>query len=180
MKEHALTARYSTLAQALHWIIALTVLGMFVLGLSFDSVPRGTKTWWGNIHTVVGLVLFALVLFRLFWRVGHKPPPLPEGTSDLVRISSTAMHHVLYLFMVVIPIIGIVAYVWHARVFDFGLFKLDFHVANTKTIYEPAEDLHKYLVFTLMGLVGVHFLAALWHQFIKKDGLILRMLPGRD
>ncbi len=170
--------RYSCFAQAMHWLIALVIFGMFALGLSFDSVPRGTKTWWVNIHTTVGLVLFAFVLFRLFYRIGHKPPPPPQGTSDFIRKAGAASHHLMYLFLIVIPIVGVVAYVWHARVFDFGLFKIDFQVANAKSVYEPAEDLHKYLVFTFMGLVALHFLASLWHHFIKKDGMLWRMIPG--
>ena len=170
-------ARYSGFAQALHWTIAVVIFGTFTLGLLFESIPRATRPWWINLHTV-GLFLFALVLFRLFYRVGHKPPPAPEGTSDLVRRAGTASHHLMYLLMIAIPIVGIVAYVWHARVFDFGLFKLDFGVANTKSIYDPAEQIHKYLGFTLMGLVGLHILASLWHHFFQKDGMLWRMIPG--
>lgn len=132
--------RYSGFAQALHWLIALMILAAFALALSFDSIPRATRPWWINLHTVTGLLLFALVLLRLVWRMGHQPPPLPQGTSALTRRSSTVMHHTLYLLMLVIPVIGIVAYVWHGRVFDFGLFKLDFGVASSKAVYDPAEQ----------------------------------------
>lgn len=170
--------RYTGAAQALHWIIALTIFGMFTLGLLFDSIPRNTRQWWINLHTVTGLFLFALVLFRLFWRIGHKPPALPEGSSDFVRISSSAAHHTMYLLMIAIPVSGMIAYIWHAKAFDFGLFKLDFAVANNKPVYDPAEQFHKYMGFVLMGLVALHILAALWHHFLKKDGLLLRMMPG--
>ncbi len=170
--------RYDTVAQVLHWLIALMIFGMFTLGLLFDSFPRASKTWWVNIHTCFGLVLFALVLFRLFYRIGHKPPALPPETSDLVRKSSSALHHTFYLLLVVLPVIGIVAYVWHGRAFDYGLFKLNFGVAANKGIYEPAEVFHQYLGYALMGLVAVHILAAVWHHWIRKDQLISRMMPG--
>ena len=173
------TQRYSPLAQLLHWLIAIIIIATFALALSFDSFPRATRLWWINLHTTTGLVLFALILLRLFWRIGRKPPPLPEGTSEFVRKSSTAMHHILYLLMIVIPIIGIIAYVWHARVFDFGFFKLDFGIANNKAVYDPMEQVHKNLAFLLIGLVVLHALAALWHQFIKRDGLLWRMWPGK-
>ena len=170
--------RYSGVAQTLHWVIALLVISMFVLGLSLDNYKGAEKLWWVNIHTTAGLVLFALVILRLFWRIGHRPPSMPEGTSDLVRVSGTSTHHLMYLLLFAGPIVGIVAYVWHGRVFDFGQFKVDLGVASTKTIYEPAEVYHKYLIFTLMGLVGLHVLASLWHHFIRRDGLLWRMLPG--
>jgi len=178
MPDNIRPAAYSTPARILHWLLALMIFGMFILGLSFDSIPRATRLWWINVHTVAGLLLFALVLVRLFWRIGHAPPPLPEGTSDLVRRASTGVHHLLYLLMVVIPIIGIVAYIWHARMFDFGLFKLDFGVPNTKSVYEPAENIHKLLAFVLIGLAVLHAVAALWHHFVKRDGLLWRMWPG--
>ena len=171
-------ARYTGTAQALHWIIALTIFGMFTLGLLFESIPRNTRQWWINLHTVTGLFLFALVLFRLFWRIGHKPLALPEGSSGFVRASSAAVHHTMYLLMIAIPVSGIIAYIWHAKVFDFGLFQLNFGVPNNKSVYDPAEQFHKYMGFVLMGLVALHFLAAIWHQLIKKDGLLLRMMPG--
>lgn len=171
-------ACYSGFAQALHWLIAIAVFGMFFVGLTLDGAPRATKVWWVNLHTCVGLVLFAFVLYRLYYRIGHKPPPLPEDTSDLVRKLGAASHHLMYFFLIALPIVGVVAAVWHARAFDFGLLKLDFGVANTKSVYEPAEELHKYLAFTFMGLVGLHFLASLWHHFLQKDGMLWRMLPG--
>jgi cytochrome b561 len=171
--------RYTGFAQALHWLIALMILAAFTLALSFDSIPRATRPWWINLHTVTGLLLFALVLLRLVWRMGHQPPPLPQGTSALARRSSTVMHHTLYLLMLVIPVIGIVAYVWHGRVFDFGLFKLDFGVASSKAVYDPAEQAHKSLAFLLVGLAALHALAALWHHFVAGDGLLWRMWPGR-
>ena len=68
---------------------------------------------------------------------------------------------------------------WHARVFDFGFFKLDFGIANNKAVYDPMEQVHKNLAFLLIGLVVLHALAALWHQFIKRDGLLWRMWPGK-
>ncbi len=171
--------RYTRLSQWLHWLIALMVFIMFALGLAFDSIPRAARLWWINLHTTFGLVFFALVLLRVFWRMGHAPPPLPAGSNPFVRKSSTVMHYLLYVLLIAIPIVGIVAYIWHARVFDFGIFKLDFGVTNTKSIYDPAEALHKYLAFSLIGLVAVHLLAALWHHFIKRDGLLWRMWPGR-
>ena len=79
--------------------------------------------------------------------------------------------------MLAVPIIGVIAYVWHGRIFDFGLFKLDLGMASAKTIYDPAEEIHSALAYGLLGLVGLHVLAALWHQFIVRDGIFRRILP---
>ena len=82
--------------------------------------------------------------------------------------------------MLALPVVGIVAYVWHGRVFDFGLFKLAFGVASQKGIYGPAEEIHELLAYALMGLVGLHVAAALWHHFIARDGIFARILPIRE
>jgi cytochrome b561 len=86
----------------------------------------------------------------------------------------------LYALMLVLPVIGIVAYVWHGRVFDFGLFRFDFGVASQKGVYEPAEEIHQALAYVLMGLVGLHVAGALWHHFVARDGIFARILPIRQ
>jgi cytochrome b561 len=173
------TTAYPALIAWAHWLIALAVVGMLVLGLAFDSIPRAGRPWWINLHTIIGLGIFGIVLARILWRARNELPELPSGTGKLERMASFLMHRALYVLLIVIPISGIVAYVWHGRVFDFGWFTVNFGLASTKSIYEPAEGVHKVLVFTMIGLAALHALAALWHHFIKKDGLLWRMWPGR-
>ena len=80
--------------------------------------------------------------------------------------------------MLAIPPLGIVAFVWHGRAFDFGLFRIDFGVKSDRAIFHPAEDYHGWLVYTLFALVALHALAALWHHFIRRDDVLRRMWPG--
>jgi cytochrome b561 len=170
-------ARYTLPAILFHWTSFALVVFVGVLGLSFGSIPRPNRMFWINIHAVAGLAL-ALALARIFWRLRQSPPEYPAGTPALTRRLSAPVHWLLYALMVILPLVGIVAFVWHARVFDFGLFKLDFGVPSTKPVYEAAEELHEMLAYSLFGLAGLHGLAALWHHFVQKDGLLSRMWPG--
>ena len=34
------------------------------------------------------------------------------------------------------------------------------------------------LAYCLFGLAALHALAALYHHFVRRDGVLLRMLPG--
>jgi cytochrome b561 len=77
----------------------------------------------------------------------------------------------------VTPVLGIVTFIWHGRVFDFGVFKVDFAVAKNRAIFNPTEEIHRYLAYALFTLAGLHVSAALWHQFIRRDGLLARMWP---
>jgi cytochrome b561 len=92
---------------------------------------------------------------------------------------SAPVHVTLYALMFVIPILGIVTFIWHGRVFDFGIFQVNFGVKSNKAVFHPTEDIHGYLAYALFTLAGVHALAALWHHFIQHDGVLQRMWPSR-
>ncbi len=172
-----LPARYTLPAILFHWTSFALVVFVGVLGLSFGSIPRPDRLFWINIHAVLGLAVLALALARLLWRVRRPPPPYPENVSAVTRRLSQPVHLLLYALMIILPLVGIVAFVWHARVFDFGLFRLDFGVASQKPIYEAAEEVHELLAYSLFGLAGLHGVAALWHHFVRKDGILARMWP---
>ena len=170
-------ARYTLPAILFHWTSFALVVFVGVLGLLFGSIPRPNRLFWINIHAVVGLAVLALAMARVFWRLRSPPPAYPEGTAELTKRLSQPVHLLLYALMIVLPLVGIVAFVWHARVFDFGLFKLDFGVPSTKPVYEAAEEIHELLAYSLFGLAGLHGLAALWHHFVLKDGILQRIWP---
>ena len=169
--------RYDRGAIGLHWITAALVVIVGVLGLLHDSWPKGTQSFWINIHALTGLLLWALVMVRIWWRRAHPPPTLPPEAGALSRALARPAHLLLYALLFVIPLLGIVTFVWHGRAFDFGLFKVDFGVQKNRAIFHPTEDIHGYLAYTLFTVAGLHALAALWHQFIRRDGLLSRMWP---
>jgi cytochrome b561 len=171
-------ARYGGGAIAFHWTVAALVVFLGTLGLLFGYIPRESRPFWLNVHGSVGLIYFALVIARLLWRVGHRPPDLPADVGEFSRRASLWAHRLLYLLMLVIPMFGIVAYVWHGRMFDYGLIKLNFGVASNKNVFIPAEMIHQWLAYTLFGLAAVHAAGALYHHFLRRDGVLMRILPG--
>ena len=88
------------------------------------------------------------------------------------------MHHLLYVLMLLIPVVGVVARVWHGRGFDYGVFQLDFGAASDPAVFHPAEKIHQLLAYALFALAGLHAAGALYHQFVRRDGILLRMMPG--
>jgi cytochrome b561 len=171
--------RYGPVAISLHWIMAALILFSVVLGLLLDDWPKATKPYWINIHAQVGLLVLVLLLARVWWRRTHTPPPLSPEVSEISRRASHPVHLLIYVLMLVVPLVGIVAFVWHARVLDFGLFAIDFGVKSNGPVYHQAEDIHLWLTYGLLALVGGHAVAALWHHFISRDTVLLRMLPAR-
>jgi len=132
---------YDRVAITLHWVMAALIVVVGTLGLLHDSWPRSSQAFWINVHALIGLLVWVLILVRLWWRLKHPPPALPPETGLLSRRLSYAAHLLLYLLVFVIPLVGIVTFVWH-------------------------------------GLIGIHLLTALWHQFVWHDRLLQRMWPA--
>jgi cytochrome b561 len=80
------------------------------------------------------------------------------------------------MLMFVVPIVGIVTFIWHGRVFDFGLFRVDFGVRANRAIFHTTENVHGYLAYALFTLAGMH--AALWHHFVRRDAVLRRKWPS--
>jgi cytochrome b561 len=178
MPKELADARYSATAITIHWVAAVLIVFLGTIGLRLESMPRADQPYWINVHGSVGLIYLAIVLARITWRMGHRPPDLPPDVGEFSRRTSHPIHMLMYALMLAIPLFGIVAFVWHGRAFDYGVFKLDFGIASNRAIFHPAEDVHGWLAYVLFALAGLHMLAALWHHIVRKDGVLKRMLPG--
>lgn len=170
-------ARYGRGAMAFHWTMFTLVVIVGVLGLLHDTWPKQTQAFWIDVHALIGLLLWAVLIARLGWRLRHAPPILPDNLGWFARRLSSPVHWLLYTLLFITPILGFVTFVYHGRIFDFGLFQVNPGIAKNRAIFEPTEDIHGYLAYALFGLAGLHALAALWHQFYLHDGVLLRMWP---
>ena len=172
--------RYGGGAVVFHWTMFLLVVVVGVLGLLHDTWPKRTQAFWINVHAMLGLLLWLMLIARLWWRRRHQPPVLPSGVGELSRRLSAPVHRSLYALMFITPIVGVVTFIWHGRIFDFGLFHLDFGVPSNRAVFRPTEDIHGYLAYALFALAGMHAAAALWHHFFLRNGLLGRMWPVRE
>lgn len=171
--------RYGSGAIAFHWFMFALIVCVGTLGLLHDSWPKQTQSFWINTHALLGLLLWFTLMARFWWRSRHAPPPLMRSVGPFSRRASILVHFSLYALLFVTPIAGIITFVYHGRVFDFGFFKIDLGIKSNRAIFHPTEDLHGYLAYAIFALAGIHALAALWHQFILRDGLLARMWPAR-
>jgi cytochrome b561 len=133
-------SRYGLAAIALHWISVLFVVVVGVLGLLHDSWPRQTQGFWINVHAILGLLVWVLAIARISWRRRHPAPALPNDVGRLSHRLSGPVHALLYILMLVIPILGIVTFIWHGRAFNFGLFQVNFGIRSNRSIFHPTEN----------------------------------------
>jgi cytochrome b561 len=167
--------RYGSWAIALHWLLALLVICVGTLGVLHDSWPQGSQAFWINVHALAGLLLWVLLLWRYGLRLKQPPPPLPADFSVAAKRLALTVHLLLYALLFITPIIGMVTFIWHGRVLDLGFYRLNFGVTKDRAVFEPTEDIHGYLAYAIFALAALHILAALWHHFFKRDGVLRRM-----
>jgi cytochrome b561 len=170
--------RYTRVAIALHWTIAVLIVTNLGIGLLMDALPDGII----GIHKSIGMLVLLLSLVRLGWRLGHRPPPLPASVKSWEKGIAHAVHWILYAVMILIPLSG-----WiftsaspkrHPLVF-FGLFGLPyFPVPQEKAISHIWHDRHQTLAYLMIVLLVLHVGAALKHRFFDRDATLDRMLPG--
>ncbi len=180
------TKRYSLTAIVLHWVLGLALIGIFAVGLYMTDLPFSpTRLKLYNWHKWAGITILALSALRLLWRLTHRPPELPGKISAAMPAwqhwAHHGTHHALYALFFLVPLIGW-AYSSAAGfpIVIFGVLPLPDFVPADKALAEMIKPFHELSAFALIGLAGLHIAAALKHQWIDRDGLINRMLPGRD
>jgi len=172
--------RYTKVAIALHWILALGILLQIGLGLFLNDVPRGSpeRSAWVNFHKSIGITLAALIVVRLAWRITHRPPPLPGTMRSWERIAARANHALLYVCMLGMPLTGYIASNFSKfGIKYFGLVMLPPWGFDDKQVYAAFNTMHKVLALVFVGLIVLHVAAALKHALFERDGLMRRMWP---
>ncbi len=176
----ATASRYTPTAIALHWVLALAIVGSFGFGLYMTGLsfsPQRVKLY--NYHKWAGISILTLSALRLLWRLSHKPPadlPMPTWQARAAH----ATHGLFYVLFFAVPLVGW-AYSSAAGfpIVVFGVLPLPDFVPVDKALADAIKPFHKYLAFALAALVLAHVGAALKHHFLDRDGLLARMWPAR-
>jgi cytochrome b561 len=151
---------------ALHWCVAALILYNLIFSDGMSALwrqirrngptPTTTGAW---LHIIVGVAVLALVGWRLILRFTRGVPAAPAGENHALKMAGDAGHILLYVLMIAMPVTGLLAF--------YGGFS-------------QLGSLHGGILKVLLwGVIGLHVVAALYHHFILKDGLLNRMRkPG--
>lgn len=170
---------YGTVEQGFHWVTAVIVLAAFLTGLGgpdsrLYSSDMATDR---QIHETLGICVLVLTLLRLVWR---HIDPTPETVTDWrIKIAARMVEGLIYLLLLALPISAITG-LWLTEhpISAFGL-EIVLPVSNADEAGETILDLHKLMGDTIMYLAGAHALAAIFHHFILRDGVLDSMLPWK-
>ncbi len=180
------STRYGTTAITLHWLLALAILAMlgvgwYMTGLPFS--PQRLKLY--NWHKWAGMAVLVLSVLRLVWRLMHRPPPLPSRVRSAMPQWQRSVHHgtqhLMYALFLAVPLLGW-AYSSAAGfpIVFMGWLPLPDFVPVSPALADALKPFHGLAAYVLAALVGIHVAAAFKHQFVDRDGLMARMLPGRS
>lgn len=170
--------RYGSVSIGMHWLMLLLMIAVYACINLREIYPRGSdlrealKTW----HFMLGLSVFVLVFARLALRAGPKPgitPAIPAWQ----RRASAFMHAGLYLFMIVMPLLGWLALSAKGQAIPFFGLHLPALTSADKAMAEWAEEIHETIGTIGYYLIGLHAAAALFHHYFMRDNTLLRMLP---
>jgi cytochrome b561 len=172
--------RYSTPAIVLHWLLAVLIAFMAGLGwymMTVEDEPGGPRLF--DLHKSIGLLVFALVLLRLLWRAFHRPEPLPAGLPRWqVRLSHTTQS-MLYAWMVLLPLTGILGASYSKAGLAFFGIALPAWATPSRPTAHQLFEIHSLMVWVLVALVVLHALGGLKHLLVDRDQVFARMWPRR-
>ena len=168
--------RYTAPAIALHWLLALLLIGSFSMGTYMSDLPFSPfRLKLYNWHKWAGVTILVLSFVRLAWRISHRPPAdlaMPAWQAKAAH----ATHHLLYALFFIVPLVGW-AYSSAAGfpIVWFGVLPLPDFVPVDKALAEAIKPWHERSAMLMAALVLLHVAGAVKHQFIDRDGLIARM-----
>ncbi|MFZ4164384.1 YceI family protein [Brevundimonas sp. NPDC058933] len=192
-------SRYTPVAIALHWAIALAIFAMIPMGWWMSEAinePGSQALAYRvfQIHKSVGFLILALTALRLVWRLTHRTPGMPAEMKTWETFAARATHAAFYGLMLALPLTGwlYVSTGWAVATDQplavatswFGLFT----VPHLPFIGEAAAGVRRAVAYQAMGahslmawgavvLIALHVGAALKHQFINRDEVLAHMIP---
>jgi len=168
--------RYDSVARLLHWLVVALVVAQFLIGWTMPEVHRNTQpvgliAW----HLGVGTTLIGVVVFRVLWRLTHKPPP--DRLAPLLSLASRVTHTLLYLALLLVPALGWANAASRGWAVKFlGLLQLPALTPTGSPVGHAMGNIHSVFAWVLFGLIALHVMAALFHRLILKDETLQRML----
>jgi cytochrome b561 len=182
-------SRYTAVAVFLHWIMALGILALVIIGLTMAHVKLKPLALFKlyQLHKSIGITILLVAFLRLAWRLAHPPPALPASMPPGERKAGAAAHLLLYAALFVLPLTGwavVSAAPLNIPTVLYGVIPWP-HLPILSTLHNkaPVEHVlahtHAYLAWALIALVVLHAAAALRHHFFLHDDILTRILPGR-
>ena len=172
-------AGYGLVTRILHWVMAIAIVAMFILGLWMVTLTYYSPYYRlaPDIHRSVGMLLLFLLVARFAWRLAN-PKPLDGELSALERVAANTVHWGFYPLLFALMVSGYLISTADGRpiaVFDWFSVPSLYHY---KGLEDPAGEVHEWLAYLTIALVVLHAAASLKHHFLDRNRVLTRMWSG--
>jgi cytochrome b561 len=181
MRASETSERYTRTAIVLHWLIALLVIAQFAWGWWMQGIPKqppGVRAEAFNLHKSVGLTILALMVVRILWRLGHRPPRLPPMPPWQVW-AARVTHGVLYAMLVIHPLAGYLGSEFSGYPVKYFGMTLPSWAGKNVALKDLLSVVHLATSWVIAAAVALHLAGALKHAVLDRDGLLARMGIGK-
>ncbi len=176
------TDRYGSLSIFMHWLMLALLIGVYACINLRELYPKGSdlrdglETW----HFMLGLSVFALVWLRLTVRFVTPSPQTSAQIAAWQRHLAGLMHAALYVFLIIMPVLGWLTLSAGGKVIPFFGLELPALITPDKAFASSVKEIHETIGTIGYYLIGLHAAAALYHHYFVRDDTLLRMLPRRS
>ena len=174
------TESYGIITRLLHWIVGLAIITMLCVGFYMADLEPSDQKWQiYSLHKATGVLVLALVIIRFSWRLINIIPDLPKTIPNLQAVGYRIGMKLLYLFMFLMPSSGILMSLYSAKAIPvYGMFTIQAFEEN-KELATIFHTTHVYSGIALACIIAFHASMAIYHHFIVKDRLLVRMILGK-
>ena len=177
-KLRSISGQFSRTAKWLHWLVAFLMLSVLSVAWSFAFIPPDDRAGAIPVHVSIGLIVVMLTLVRLAWRKAVPVPAIPPATPVWMQRGASIGHFLLYALILVQGVLGI----WMAALSPvdirlFNGFDLSGLAPASAGSVAGLRQIHFAVACVLTGTIFGHVAAALWHHFVLRDDILIRMLP---
>lgn len=166
---------YGSVAKFFHWTIAILILSMLVFGYFLEDIPKEYSGLAYSVHKLTGLTILFLVLLRLCW-VAINPKPRLPARNAFERLSELTVQYTLYVCMIAMPLVAWIGSSSGGKPPHLGNIQFALPIPPNKPLIETSFYMHNTIAIILIVFISIHFLAALFHYFVRRDNVLQRML----
>ena len=175
------TTHFAPLARLLHWLMAMMIIAMLFIGAGMAASVSERHEWLLNLHKPLGIAILLLVVVRLIVRFSTRQPPLPADLAPVQVLAAKLSHVLLYALMFILPVVGwaMISAAGDPVMLSSSL-QLPSILPANPTTFAFLRKAHTYLAYLLFFTVLLHLAAALFHRWIRRDGVLHSMLRSKD